>query len=129
MDVLRPRAVRGKELRRDGDILFGNLDVLFQVGEDLILRLCVIILIKPPDDLNLILPVFFWNFKNHASDYALITKQIVRDQKFKIVVDFLKNAGKNRAKRVAYLENQIAIEFLALIWRGETIEFVLIDSF
>ena len=101
--------VRRKQLRGGGDVLGANLDVLFQVGEHLLFRLGVVILVQPAHDLHspafiiFFEPVGFRDVVYQMADHAVLIREGQRQQQRHIVVHLLKQAGQAVAQRGALL--------------------------
>ena len=91
--------VRRKQLGGGGDVLGANLDVLFQVGEHLLFRLGVVILVQPAHDLHSVLPVGFGDVVYQMADHAVLIREGERQQQRHIVVHLLKQAGQAVAQR------------------------------
>ena len=91
--------VRRKQLGGGGDVLGANLDVLFEVGEHLLFRLGVVILVQPAHDLHRVLPVGFRDVVYQMADHAVLIGEGERQQQRHIVVHLLKQAGQAVAQR------------------------------
>ena len=72
--------VRRKQLGGGGDVLGANLDVLFEVGEHLLFRLGVVILVQPAHDLHSVLPVGFRDVVYQMADHAVLIREGERQQ-------------------------------------------------
>ena len=107
--------VRREKLGGGRDVLLADLDVLFQIGEYLVFRLGVIILVQPADNLHLILPIFLWNQVDHLLDGTAFAQQIIRQKKLGIVRNLLEHAGQNAIQGVALNNEQVLEKFLFLI--------------
>ena len=102
--------VRRKQLGGGGDVLGANLDVLFQVGEHLLFRLGVVILVQPAHDLHspafiiFFEPVGFRDVVYQMADHAVLIREGERQQQRHIVVHLLKQAGQAVAQRGTLFE-------------------------
>ena len=88
--------VRCEQLCRRRDILFADLDVLLQIGKDLILGLCIVILVQPTDDLHRIQPVVLRDHSDKLLQHRPFPQQMLWEQKLGVVIDPLEHAGQNR---------------------------------
>ena len=95
--------VRRKQLGGSGDVLFADFDVLFEVGEHLLFRLGVVILVQPANNLHSVLPVGFRDVVYQMADHAVLIREGERQQQRHIVVHLLKQAGQAVAQRGALL--------------------------
>ena len=119
--------VRREKLGGGRDVLLADLDVLFQIGEYLVFRLGVVILVQPANYLYLILPVVLWNQRDHLLNHAALAQQIIRQQKLGVVLDFLEHAGQNAVQRVALHNQQILEQLLLLIAVLQLVDFGLVE--
>ena len=95
--------VRRKQLRGGGDVLLTDFDILFKVGEHLLFRLGVVILVQPAHDLHGVLPVGFRDVVYQMADHAVLIGEGERQQQRHIVIHLLKQAGQAVTQRGALL--------------------------
>ena len=107
--------VRREKLRGGGDLFLADLDVLFEPGEHLVLRLGVVILIQPTDDLNGVLPVVLRDGGDHLLDDAALPEQVVREQQLGVVRDGLKQPRQHAGHVVALGDEQVLKKLFLLI--------------
>ena len=120
--------VRGKELGGGRDFFLGDLDVLLQVSKDLILRLRVVVLVEPANNLHLLLPVFLGDKLNHLLKDAALTKQVLRQQQFRVVLDTLEHPRQNAAQGIALDDKKIAIKFFGVVGVLQLIDLVHVQA-
>ena len=105
----------GREKLRGGGNFF-LLDFFSRFApEYFVLRLGVVILVQPADDLNLIRPVFFGNQFHHLLNDAALAEQEIRQQQFRVIVNFLEQSGENFIQGVALGNEKILEEILSPI--------------
>ena len=110
--------VRREKLCRRRNIRRTDLDVFLQVGEHLVLRFGVVVLVQPADDLHLILPVLFGNVLHHVSDDAVLTEQILREQQLRPAADVLEHLRQALVQGVALGDDDVLIQpFVFLIFQ------------
>ena len=102
-DHIPHNPVRCKQLGGGRDVLFADFDILFQVGEYLLFRLGVVILVQPAHDLHGVLPVGFRDVVYQMADHTVLIGEGQRQQQRHIVVHLLKQAGQAVAQRGALL--------------------------
>ena len=107
--------VRREKLRRGGDIFLGDLDVLFQVGEHLILRLRVVILVQPADDLHLIRPVLLGDHGDHLLHDAAFPEKVVREEKLGVVGNPLEHPRQDAGERVALDDDHVLEQGVVIV--------------
>ena len=108
-------------------MLFADFDVLFQVGEHLVFRLGVVILVQPSNYLYLILPVVLRNQRDHLLNHAALTQQVIRQQKLGIVLNLLEHTGQDAVQRVALHNQQVLEQLLLLIAVLQLVDFGLVE--
>ena len=87
--------VGGEELRRSGQGVLRHLDILLEVREHRILRLAVVVLIEPADDLHLILPVLRRDARDKLMDNTAIAQEVLGKEQLGIIADALKHTRKD----------------------------------
>ncbi len=110
--------VRRKELRRGGDILFPHL---FLGREDGILRLRIVVLVEPADNLHGVAPVLLGDIGHEMRKHAFPAQQVVGQQQLRPVCEGLEHRGQHLAQRVALRDKQVFIERrrLVILLHGE----------
>ena len=99
--------VRREKLGGRRDILLGDLDVFLQVGKDFVLRLGVVILIQPANDLHLIGPVFLRDGADHLLNHATLAEQVIRQQQFSVVLNSLEQHRQDAVQSIALHDQQV----------------------
>ena len=87
--------VGGEELGRSGQGVLRHLDILLEVREHRILRLAVVVLIEPADDLHLILPVLRRDARDKLMDNTAIAQEVLGKEQLGIIADALKHTRKD----------------------------------
>ena len=107
--------VRGKQLSGGRDILLGDLHILFQSRENLILFLGVVILVQPADDLHCVLPVLLWDQLDHLLEDAALPQEVIREKQLGVIGDSLKHSGQDGRKGVALDDDHIFEQAVVVI--------------
>ena len=107
--------VRREELRRGRNLFLADLDVLFEVSKHFILRLAVIVLIQPADDLHLVCPVRLRDQRDHLLKHTAAAQQEIGEEQFGIVLQLLEQTGQDAVQRVALHDQQVFIQFFRLV--------------
>ena len=107
--------VGGEQLGGCRDILFGDLDVLFQRRKDLVFFLAVIVLIQPADDLHRVLPVCLGDLLDHLLDDAAFPQQVIGEQQLGVVGNGLEHPRHHRRQGVALDNHQILEQTVVIV--------------
>ena len=116
--------VRCEKLGCCRDVFFRNFHILFQCRKNIIFFLTIIILIKPADDLDSILPVILRYQIDHLLNDTAFTEQVVRQKKLGVIRNLLEHSRQNLIQSVTLHDQQIFIQLLSLFCI-----FQLIDPF
>ncbi|CDD81285.1 unknown [Dialister sp. CAG:357] len=115
LDHIADNPIRCEQLCSRWDFLFCDLLILLEVSKDLVLRLSVVILIQPADNLHLILPVFLRNLCYHLFNHAAISEQIIWKQKLRVVRNLLEHAQQNTRERIALRDDKVLEQCVVII--------------
>ena len=119
--------VGGEELRRSGQGVLRHLDILLEVREHRILRLAVVVLIEPADDLHLILPVLRRDACDKLMDNTAIAQEVLGKEQLGIIADALKHTRKDSVQCVALSDDEILEQPLIIVRVLERIDLLRIN--
>ena len=120
--------VRREKLGGGGDLLLRNLDVLLQIREDLVLRLGVVVLIEPPDDLHLVRPVLLRDGGDHLLDHAARAQEVIRKQQLGIVLDPREHARQHGTEGVALRDEKVFIKLFGAVCFLQAVDLVPVQT-
>ena len=108
--------VRGKQLGHGRDFLFGNLTVL---GKGSGLRLSVVILVQPADDLHLTtaldVEVILRNVMDQVIDHTILVNNGQAEQQLGVVLCLFKQSRQNLVQGIALFQEQDAEHLVQLV--------------
>ena len=121
--------VRRKELRDRRHFFLRNLALL---RKGVVLRLCIVILIQPADDLHLpaalYIEILFRDIMDKMPDHAVLINDGQIQQKLCIITGLLKKSRQNLIQCVALLDKEQPERFIQLVLLFQPVDFLLLCS-